>query len=140
MAQRAWQQGHEVIASGKVLKVTSSQTKFPKMVGVLEENASTYGSYLSLSPSKGLKNAVPHQLFWFPLGRNQATFMKNNRSIVWVRSPRSQLGRLEQWIRQQKKKAVFVPLSQFYSTEQNGSKKGVVMNLKRLKALRPHLA
>lgn len=138
MAEKAWQKGHEIAIKSKFLKNISLEQKFPKMIGVIEENS--FSSYLILSKSKGLKNGMPHDVFSFPIGKADQSFQKSKRSLVWINASRPIFVKLEKWIQQQKKKVIFVPLSQLYDCSRDKKKKAAVINLRKIKAVRPYLA
>jgi hypothetical protein len=138
MAQKAWAKGREIFVKGKH-KRKRLEKHFSQMLGTIEERgSSSMAAYLTLSRSKGLKGGLPHRVFSFPLVRDKKAFIKSNRSIIWITPGGGRLQALSGWIQQQKKKVIFIPLSQLYVNEE-GSRRGRTIDVKKIQEGRLNL-
>jgi len=130
LAEKAWKKGREILVKGPA----SYSKRFPKRIGVVALKGAKEDSYLRLSRLKGLVGGRPHKLFTFPLVQEQAAFLKNKRSVLWITPRPQRLRNLFDWMRRNKKKVAFIPLSQIYGmSAERPIKKGKLLDLKKIK-------
>jgi hypothetical protein len=135
--------GAEVFVQGALPKGQSLEKKFPQAVGVISakdtKGMPENNSYLTLSLVKGLSGGVPHLVVSFPQDRSKKIGIKNQKVILWVTYKPGRLPALGEYISRLKKKATFVPVSQFYQEPPASIKKGTPINLQKIKEARPNL-
>ncbi|MFN7662471.1 MAG: hypothetical protein ACK5PQ_01955 [Alphaproteobacteria bacterium] len=110
LTQKYWKKGYEIV--GKKNNKNSFFPDVSRVVGFIETEPETGPYGLTVLEKKGLIGGKPHHVSFFSPSRKQT--IKRGNLIMWVSAKKGQLAPLKDWVRQQKKTAVFVPLSQLY--------------------------
>lgn len=128
LTQKYWKKGYEIV--GKKNNKNSFFPDVSHLVGFIETESET-GSYgLTVSQKKGLIGGKPHHVV-FSSAFKKPTIKKGNL-IMWVSAKKGQLIALKDWVRQQKKTAVFVPLSQLYQDSSKVKSQEKIITVKNL--------